>query len=88
MASVKVKLKKDKILSDNSHPIVIQVIHNRKRKVFYLGYSSTEKQWDYETKLPTKKHPEHKLIKSKVENAVLDIKSIILDFEIKNKNFH
>ncbi len=87
MASVKVKLKTDKILSDNTHPVVVQVIHNRKRKVFYLGYSATKEQWDEEKKLPNNKHPERKLFKSKIENAIWNIKSIILEFENKKQKF-
>jgi len=87
MASVKVKLKKDKVLSDGSHPIVIQVIHDRKRKVFYLSYSATEIQWDKSKSLPTSKHPDHAIIKSRIKNATLQIKNIIADFENKNKQF-
>ncbi|MDD4426072.1 MAG: phage integrase SAM-like domain and Arm DNA-binding domain-containing protein [Mariniphaga sp.] len=87
MASVKVKLKTDKTLSDNTHPVVVQVIHNRKRKVFYLGYSATESQWDEDKKLPNSKHSERKLLLSKIENAVWDIKSIILEFENKKQKY-
>lgn len=87
MASVKVRLKTDKILSDETHPIVIQVIHNRKRKVFYIGYSANKNQWDTEKNLPNNKHPEKNLIKSKIKNAVFDIKSIILEFENKKQRF-
>lgn len=81
MASVKLKFKKDKLLSDGSHPIVIQVIHNRKRKIFYLGHSATKEQWDDEKNRPKSNHPDHKIIKSRIKNAILDIKNIIADFE-------
>lgn len=87
MASVKLKLKTDKILSDGSHPIVIQVIHNRKRKVFYLGRSATKDQWDEEKNGPNSKHPDRNLIKSRIKNALLDINTIITDFENKNQYF-
>lgn len=87
MASVKVKLKTDKLLSDDTHPIVIQVIHNRKRKIFYLGRSASKDQWDEEKNEPSIKHPDRKLIKSRIKNALLDINTIIVEFENKNQYF-
>lgn len=87
MASVKLKFKTKKFLSDGSHPIVIQVIHNRKRKIFYIGYSATKEQWDEENNLPKANHPYQKLIKSKIKNAIHFIKTIILDFENKHQSF-
>ena len=87
MASVKVRLKKDKTLSDETHPIVIQIIHNRKRKVFYLGYSATESQWDENKKSANSKHPDHQIIKSKIKNTLHQVKTIILEFENNNQQF-
>ncbi|WP_321289397.1 site-specific integrase [uncultured Sunxiuqinia sp.] len=87
MASVKLKFKTDKTLSDGTHPIVIQVIHNRKRKIFFIGHSATKKQWDEEKNCPNSKHPDRSLIKSRIKNATLRIKSIILDLENKHKPF-
>ena len=88
MASVKLKFKTKKVLSDGTHPIVVQVIHNRKRKLFYLGYSATKDQWDDAKNRPKSNHPEHKLIKSKITNAILHIKNIIVDFENKKQQFN
>lgn len=87
MASVKLKFKTDKTLSDGSHPIVVQVIHDRKRKVFYLGHSATKLQWDIKNNRPNTKHPDHKLIKSRIKNALLQVKGIIADFENKHQSF-
>jgi integrase/recombinase XerD len=87
MASVKIRLKTDKTLKDGTHPIIIQVIHNRKRKIFFLKYSATDNQWDDKTNSPNKNHPEYKLIKSRIKNAVLQIKNIIADFENKHQPF-
>jgi len=87
MASVKLKFKSDKILSDGSHPIVIQVIHNRKRKLFYLGHSAAKSQWDEDKNRPKTNHPDHQIIKSRIKNAILQIKNIIADFENKKQQF-
>ena len=85
MASVKLKLKKDKTLSDGSHPVIIQVIHNRRRKVFYLGFSALKSQWDENRNKPKNNHPEHQLIKSRAKNAILAIKTIKVEFVYKNQ---
>ena len=87
MSSVKLKFKTNKLLSDGSHPIVIQVIHNRKRKIFYLGYSATKAQWDEDKNQPKSNHPDHQIIKSRIKNAILQIKNIIADFENKKERF-
>ncbi len=87
MASVKVRLKTDKTLSDGSHPIVIQVIHERKRKVFYLSHSATVTQWDDERKRPNSRHPDQAIIKTRIKNALLQVKTIIADFENRDIPF-
>ncbi|AHW62325.1 Site-specific recombinase XerD [Draconibacterium orientale] len=87
MASVKVKLKNDLLLKDGSKAIIIQVLHNRKKKVFHLGYSTLDHQWDDTTNLPNSKHPDHKIIKSRLKNAVLLLKTIITDFENRHVQF-
>ena len=78
MASVKVKFKTDKVLSDGTHPVVLQVIHNRKRKVFYLGYSATKDQWDDEKNKPKSNHPDHQLIKTKIKNTIHQLKIVVM----------
>lgn len=87
MASVKVKFKTDKTLKDDTHPIVIQVIHNRKRKVFYLGFSATKSQWDEDKNKIKSSHPDSALIKSRLKNATLILKNIIVEFENKHQPF-
>lgn len=87
MASVKVRLKKDLTLKDGSYAITFQVLHDRKKKVFHLGYSTLENQWDYEKNLPTSKHPDHQIIKSRIKNTLLEIKNIIADLENRKKPF-
>ena len=85
MASVKLKFKTDKTLKDGTHPIVIQVIHNRRRKVFYLGYSAKKSQWDKDNNRIKSNHPEHKNIKSRIKNSMRHMNNIIADFESMHK---
>ena len=54
MASVKVFLNKYKTNNDGSHPIVLQILKDRKKKVLWLGYSAKFSQWDFEKNLPKK----------------------------------
>lgn len=46
MISTKVLLYKHKTLSDGKHPVVMQVIHNGKRKNISLGFYSTQNEWN------------------------------------------
>ena len=57
MISAKVILFKYKTLKDGTHPIVLQLIKDRKRKIVSLGYTATPHQWDSKNNLPNKKHP-------------------------------
>jgi len=57
MASVKLKLFKGKVLKNGEHPIVIQLIKDRKRKVISTGRSCPIEHWDEKEGLPKKQHP-------------------------------
>ena len=63
------------------------MLHNRKKKVFHLGYSTKDEQWDPENSVPNSKHPDHKIIKSRIRNDLLYIKTIIADFENRHQPF-
>jgi len=87
MASVKLKLRLEKVLSDGTHPIILQVIHNRTRKIFFLGHSANKEQWDTSTNLPNTNHPNFKSLKLRIKSAINELEGIILDFENKKKLF-
>ncbi len=57
MASVKVSLYTHKILKDGSHPILVSVIKDRKRKTISIGYSASPHEWNEKQNLPNNKHP-------------------------------
>ena len=87
MASVKLKLRLEKVLSDGTHPIILQVIHNRTRKIFFLGHSSNKENWDFSTNFPNSNHPNFKSLKLRIKSAINELEGIILDFENKKKLF-
>lgn len=62
------------------HPVVLQVIKDRQRRLISLGYSSTEAQWNDDKQLPNSLHPHatelRKTIKKKLhaaEQAIFDL---------------
>jgi len=67
MASIKIILRPDRSSKDGEHPVILRVIHQRKPKYFFTGYSATEAQWNEEKKRFYKTHPQ-----AKEMNAYLD----------------
>lgn len=88
MSSVKVILYKHKTLSDGSHPILVSVIKDLKRKTFSLGYSSTVSQWNKKQNLPGSNHPNKEFLTAKIKRVKADITDIILFLENKGKPFN
>ncbi|MGQ8336272.1 phage integrase SAM-like domain-containing protein [Sunxiuqinia sp. A32] len=87
MASVKLKFNTKKTLSDGTHPIIIQVLHNRRKKEFYLGRSATIEQWNIDKECTNKKHPYQAEVNSRIKNGLLTMNKIITDFENKHQHF-
>lgn len=81
MASVKLKFLKEKQLKDGTHPVAIQVIHNRKKKLFYIGHSFKIIEWDNDNNQPNTKNPNYRLYRSRIKSAITDLNAIILRLE-------
>ncbi|NQU33019.1 MAG: site-specific integrase [Bacteroidetes bacterium] len=87
MASVKVKFLEDKVLKDGTHPIAVQVLHARKKKLFYIGHSLKKSDWDFKNNNPNTKHPNYRLMRARIKTAYNDLEAIILDFENTQDEF-
>lgn len=87
MASIKVLLYEHKTLKDGSHPILIQIIKDRKRKTISTGRTASISQWNEKSNLPNSKHPNQQLLISKIKRIKTDITDIILLLENKRKPF-
>ena len=87
MASVKILLRKNKTLSNGSHPIVLRIIKDRKAKFIFTGKSATPAQWDEAKGLPNKKHPLHKELVIYLQQKQLDAEMELLQLEKGNKYF-
>ncbi|MBT4399220.1 MAG: site-specific integrase, partial [Bacteroidetes bacterium] len=57
MASIKIKLYTGKEYKDGRHPIILQVIHNKKRKYITTGYKAKKSEWNFEKDIVGNKHP-------------------------------
>jgi integrase len=88
MASVKLHLYKHKTLKDGSHPILIQVLKDRQRKTFSTGYSAKPDQWNIAQNIPSKKHPNHKLLAQNLKRKVVEIEDSILELENSGKSYN
>jgi len=87
MASIKLLLFTHKKLKDGSHPIVLQVIKDRKRKLISFGFSATTEQWDKKENLPNKKHPNYKELRLFVKNKLVKADKVLLDLENEDRPF-
>lgn len=87
MASVKLIFWDNKIQSNGKHPIAIQVLHKRKKKLFYLKHSLLKSEWDYTNNQPNTKNKNYRLIRARIKSAINEIEAIILELENTKKEY-
>jgi site-specific recombinase XerD len=87
MTSIKPLLYKHKKLKDGSHPIVLQFIKERKRKLLSLGQSAKEEEWIEDKGLPSRKHPYQSKLTNFIKGKLADANKIVIDLESKNKPY-
>jgi len=87
MASVRIFLNKNKKSSDGKHPIIIQLIHERKKKIISLRHYAKYDEWDEDKGLPKAKHPNAKSLSVLIRDKLNQAEKIILDYENDNKPF-
>ena len=79
MASVKLKIKKSQTLADGKHPIIIQVIKNKKKAIASIGMRCSISQWNEKTNLP--KNSQLAVI---CNTKLLEIQNLIFEGEKNN----
>jgi len=87
MASVKVFLNKYKTNKDGSHPIILQIIKDRKKKVLWLGHSAKHAHWDEEKSLPKKNHPNSTRLRNLILSKLTEVEGILLDLDNLGKPY-
>lgn len=87
MTTFKIKLFVGKTLKDGKHPLVLQTIHDRKRKIMSLGFSTVKENWNVELSrfLPSEKNykSKNKVLSSLEEKA----EEILLSFKRESRPF-
>jgi hypothetical protein len=68
MPSAKIILYKQKVLKDGTHPVMIQIIHDRKVKKKSTGLSCKPEEWNPENSCFTKAFPNYKEHNKKLDN--------------------
>ena len=85
-ASIKPILYIHKTLSNGKHPIILQVIKDRKVKKISLGYSASKNEWDFKNNKPAKKYPYKIELEAviKKKEAAFTKQAMTLDLETEN----
>ena len=87
MASVKLMLYTYKELKDGTHPIVLSVIKDRKRKLISTGYSAIKAHWKTDNKGLNSRHPHQKKLNALLTKKRMDAENAIIELESTNKPF-
>lgn len=87
MPTVKVLLRKAKILKNGEYPIVLRVIKDRKAKFVFTGLSCPEKLWDFNKNKPSGKHPNKFELELFISNKMAEAQNVILTLENEHKDY-
>ena len=87
MASVKILLKKIDTSKDGKLPIIIQILHERRKKIISLKHNIHPDFWDDDKGLPVSKYTNAPRLSKLIRNKINDAEQIILDFENDGKPF-
>ncbi|MGZ4055110.1 MAG: phage integrase SAM-like domain-containing protein [Bacteroidia bacterium] len=79
MASVKVLLRLNKMRTDGSCPIIIQIINNRSLTQKFLGHAVKPEEWDEKSGTVLKSHPNSVRINHLILKKMTEVSAIILD---------
>lgn len=86
-ATVNVLLFKSKTLADGSHPLMIRICKNNKKKYKSLGISILPQFWDFEKNKPRRNCPNKEFINTLISDKVKEFSDQIIEFKSENKDF-
>lgn len=81
MASIKILLRTNNILSNGEHPIVLRIIKDRKSRFIFTKYSCSKNSWDFKENKPNKKHPNRVALELFIEKQKMEANKIILSHD-------
>lgn len=80
MASAKIFLFTHKTLKDGDHPVVLQLIKDRKRKIVSLS-TAFENEWNFDKEIPNTKHPNVKELRSLIRKKKNSARRAIIELD-------
>lgn len=86
-ATVNVVLFKSKTLSDGSHPLMIRICKDNKKKYKSLGVSVFPQFWDFEKQRPKRNCPDREAILNLINNKTIDFTNQIIEYKLAQKEF-
>lgn len=87
MASIKILLKKIENPKDGKFPIILQILHERRKKIVSLKHYIEPEFWDDKKGLPVAKYPNASKLSRLIRNKTNEAEQIILDFENEGKPY-
>jgi site-specific recombinase XerD len=86
-ASVKATLYIHKTLKNGQHPIILQIIKDRKVRKISIGYSAKKDEWDFSENKPSKKHPLRKELEAVISMKMATLSKQVLALELQTDNY-
>ncbi|MHA1748713.1 MAG: phage integrase SAM-like domain-containing protein [Promethearchaeota archaeon] len=87
MASAKLQLYKHRKLDDGSYPIILQIIKDRKKRIYWFKQYAKESQWNHEENLPNRKHPNSQRLRSLLTKKLKEANDAIIALEEMNRPY-
>lgn len=86
-ATVNVLLFKSKTLADGSHPLMIRICKDNKKKYKSLGVSIFPQYWDFDKNKPRRNCPSKNFINNLISDKIKEFSDQIIEFKSENKDF-
>jgi len=86
-ASIKATLFIHKTLKNGQHPIILQIIKDRKVRKISIGYSAKKDEWDFSENKPSKKHPLRKELEAVISMKMATLSKQVLALELQTDNY-
>ncbi|MCM1292169.1 MAG: Arm DNA-binding domain-containing protein, partial [Bacteroides sp.] len=85
--TVKVLCYKSKTLKDGSHPLMVRVCKDGKKKYQSIGISIHPSQWDFKKNEPNEDCPNRDEIRLLIQQKLYELQKTILSKRIEGKDF-
>ena len=86
-ATVNVLLFKSKTLADGSHPLMIRICKDSKKKYKSLGVSVLPQYWDFEKNKPRRNCPNKDFINTLISDKIKEFTDQLIEFKSESKEF-